>query len=243
MTQTQEVNKKKIRLNKFLSECGIASRRKSEELIKEARITINGKVVTDFAYEVNGDTDEVKVDGERVRPEKKEYFLLNKPKGFITSTSDEKGRRTVVSLIKTDKAIFPVGRLDYDTTGILLLTNDGDFANDLTHPRNKIKREYIAGLDKELTKEHRERLVKGIRLDRRQSFFKKVYYPRKNNFKYVGVEVEEGRNHFVKRMFNALGYEVKSLERIRFGDFTINNLPIGHYKKVSYTEIKKMFNS
>ncbi len=239
MTQTQEA-KKKVRLNKYLSECGIASRRKSEELIKEGRITINGKVVTDFAQEVYSDSDEVTVDGERVRPEKKEYFLLNKPKGFITSTSDEKGRRTVISLIKTDKAIFPVGRLDYDTTGVLLLTNDGDFANILTHPSKKIKREYIAGLDKELTKEHRERFIKGIRLDRRQSYFKKIYFPKKKNFKLVGVEVEEGRNHFVKRMFNSLGYEVKSLERIRFGEFTVENIPIGKSRKLSYTEIQKL---
>lgn len=234
-----QATKKKVRLNKFLSECGIASRRKSEEFIKEGRITINGKVVNDYSYEVYADEDEVLFDGERVRPEKKVYYLLNKPKGFITSTSDDKRRKTVVDLIKTDKAIFPVGRLDYDTTGVLLLTNDGDFANQITHPSKHVTREYIAGLDKDLTKEHKQRLLKGISLDRRKSVFKRIYYPRKNNFKIVGVEVEEGRNHFVKRMFNSLGYEVKTLERIRFGKFDVNNLPLGKSRKLSYTEIQK----
>jgi len=234
-----QATKKKIRLNKFLSECGIASRRKSEEFIKEGRIIVNGKTITDYSYEVYPDNDDVLFDGEKVRQERKVYFILNKPKGYITSTSDEKKRRTVIDLIKTDKAIFPVGRLDFDTTGVLILTNDGDFSNALTHPSNHISREYIAGLDKSLSKEHRERLLKGITLDRRKSVFKKIYYPRKNNFKIVGVEVEEGRNHFVKRMFNSLGYEVKTLERVRFGEFKIDTLPIGKSRKLSYTEIRK----
>lgn len=235
----EQTAKKKIRLNKFLSECGIASRRKSEELIKDGRITVNKKVIIDFAFEVNPEYDEVKVDGEKVKPEQKVYFILNKPKGFITSTNDEKGRRTVTELIKTDKSIFPVGRLDYDTTGVLLLTNDGDFANALTHPSKKIIREYISGLDKELTKEHRERLLKGVTLDKRKSVFKRIYFPKKKNYKVVGVEVLEGRNHFVKRMFNSLGYEVKSLERIKFGEFTAEHLPIGKSRKLSYTELRK----
>lgn len=242
MTQNSTL-KKKVRLNKYLSECGVASRRKSEELIKEGRISINGRVITDFAYEVSADNDDVKLDGEKIRPEKKVYYLLNKPKGFITSTADEKGRRTVLHLINTDKTIFPVGRLDYDTTGVLLLTNDGDFANSITHPSRKIIREYVAGLDKELTKEHRERLIKGIVLDRRKSFFKKIYFPKKKNYKLVAIEVEEGRNHFVKRMFNALGYEVRSLERIRFGDFTVGKLQIGKSRKLSYTEIQNYLRS
>lgn len=235
----EQTAKKKIRLNKFLSECGIASRRKSEELIKDGRVSVNGKIVTDFAYEVILESDDVRVDGEKVKPDQKIYFILNKPKGFITSTKDEKGRNTVINLIKTNKTIFPVGRLDYDTTGVLLLTNDGDFANALTHPSKKIIREYIAGLDKELTKEHRERLLKGITLDRRKSIFKRIYFPKKKSYKIVGVEVLEGRNHFVKRMFNSLGYEVKSLDRVKFGEFTVDDLPVGKSRKLSYTEIRK----
>lgn len=131
----------KIRLNKYLSECGIASRRKSEELIKEGRITVNNKTITELFYTVD-EKDIVAFDGEIIRAEKKIYFLLNKPKGYITTTSDEKGRKKVTDLINCKQKIFPVGRLDYDTTGVLLLTNDGDFSNFLTHPKNKIPRVY-----------------------------------------------------------------------------------------------------
>lgn len=234
MTQTST----KTRLNKYLSECGVASRRKSEEFIKQGRITINGKVISDFSFEVTED-DLVKFDGEVVRPEKKVYFILNKPKGFVTTTSDDKRRKTVLDLIKTDKAIFPVGRLDYDTTGVLLLTNDGDFANIITHPTNKITREYIAELDRGLTKEDRLKLQKGISLDRRKSKFSKIFFPRKNNFKIVGVEVFEGRNHFVKRMFDSLGYSVINLHRTKFGHFTVDKIPVGKNRKIAYSEIQK----
>ena len=229
-----------MRINKFLSECGIASRRKSEELIEEGRIYLNGKAVKSFNIIINPDIDKVEVDGEIVRPEKKVYFLLNKPKGYITSTNDEKKRKTVVDLIKTDKKIFPVGRLDYDTTGVLILTNDGEFANFFTHPKNRVTREYLAGIDKPLTREHRERLTKGIILDKRRSFFTKVHYPKKNNYKQVALEVVEGRNHFVKRMFNALGYDVKTLERINFGGVTAKDVPKGKYRKLSYTEVQRL---
>lgn len=228
----------KTRLNKYLSECGVASRRKSEEFIKQERITINGRVVSDFSYEVTED-DLVKFDGEVVRPEKKVYFILNKPKGFITTTADEKKRKTVIDLINTDKTIFPVGRLDYDTTGVLLLTNDGDFANVITHPTNKITREYIAELDRALTKEDRLKYQKGINVDRRKSKFSKIFFPRKNNFKIVGVEVFEGRNHFVKRMFDSLGYSVINLHRTKFGHFTVDKIPVGKNRKIAYSEIQK----
>ena len=228
----------KTRLNKYLSECGVASRRKSEELIRDGRITINNKVVSDLSTEVD-DSDSVKFDGEPVRPERKVYILLNKPKGFVTTTDDEKNRKTVVDLIKTNKAVFPVGRLDYDTTGVLILTNDGDFANSITHPSNKITREYFAELDKSLTKEDRLRLEKGITLDRRKSKFKKVQFPKKNDFKNVLIEVNEGRYHFVKRMFGALGYNVQNLHRTKFGHFTVDKLPVGKSRKIGFSEINK----
>ncbi|KAB2843945.1 MAG: rRNA pseudouridine synthase, partial [Melioribacteraceae bacterium] len=131
-------------MNKFLSECGIASRRKSEELILQGRVSVNGNIVLDLATQINIEKDIVQLDGEKIKSAGKVYFLLHKPKGFITSTSDEKDRRTVVELINTKEKIFPVGRLDFNTTGVLLLTNDGEFSNFITHPRNKIPREYIA---------------------------------------------------------------------------------------------------
>ena len=230
----------KIRLNKFLSEAGVASRRKSEELILEGRITINNKAVTSLSTVVNPSEDKVKLDGEVIRRERKVYFLLNKPKGVVTTTKDEKKRKNVVDLIKTNKSIFPVGRLDYNTTGVLLLTNDGDFANYLTHPSNKIEREYLVQLDKNLNESDKERLIKGITLDRRKSRFGKVIIL-KNNASRVRVTTYEGRNHFVKRMFLALGYTVKGLERIRFGAYSVGMLAPGKSRKLSDVEINEVF--
>ncbi|PID59529.1 MAG: pseudouridine synthase [Ignavibacteriae bacterium] len=227
-------------MNKYLSECGAASRRKSDKLILEGRVTVNGSMVLELGTKIDSDNDEVKIDGEKLKIQKKRYFLLNKPKGVITSTKDEKNRTTVVDLIKTREKIFPVGRLDFNTTGLLLLTNDGEFANFLTHPKNKIEREYLTILDKPLEKEAKEKLLKGIYLDKRKSFFTKISYPKRNNFSYVSATTIEGRNHFVKRMFNLLGYRVKELERIRFGNFNIRNIERGSYIQLTEKEIKKI---
>ena len=231
----------KIRLNRYLSECGIASRRKSEEYIKEGRIDINGMTVTDLAFTVDPDKDIIQLDGERIKPEKKVYYLLNKPKGYITSTDDEKGRKTVLDLIETKQKIFPVGRLDYDTTGVLLLTNDGDFTNYLTHPGHKIPREYKASLHKPLEEEDRLKLIKGILLDRRKSRFIEVKYVTKGERDKVLVTAVEGRNHFVKNMFAALGYFVDRLERTNYGGLEVKGIPVGSYRLVSYDEIKKIY--
>lgn len=231
---------KTVRLNKFLSEAGIASRRKSEELILEGRITINGKTVTALSTTVNSPRDKVSLDGELIRPERKVYFLLNKPKGVVTTTKDEKKRRNVVDLIKSNKKIFPVGRLDYNTTGVLLLTNDGDFANFLTHPSNKIEREYLVHLDREFAEHDKEKMLRGISLDRRKSRFTKISVIA-NNTKNVRVTTVEGRNHFVKRMFLALDYNVKGLERTRFGVLSVGKLAPGKSRKLSEEEIKEVY--
>lgn len=232
----------KVRLNKYLSECGVASRRNSDILIQEGRVKLNGKVVNELGTKINADEDEVLIDGEKINKRKKVYFLLNKPKGFITSTKDEKDRATVVDLIKTREKIFPVGRLDYNTTGLLILTNDGDFSNYLTHPRNKIEREYEVKLNKPLTKEHKEGLIKGIYLDKRKSKFVKISFPRLNNFKTVRVVTVEGRNHFVKRMFDHFEYRVNELSRIRFGKLTLENLRRGDSRILSKKEMNFLMN-
>lgn len=229
----------KIRLNKFLAECGIASRRKSEEFIKEGRVTVNGKTVVQLAFVIDLDNDIVAVDGEKIKTRKKVYFLLNKPKGVITTTSDEKNRRTVVDLINTREKIFPVGRLDYDTTGVLILTNDGEFSNFLTHPKNNIPREYVASLDKFLEEEDRKKLLTGIFMDGRKSKFTKLTFPKKNHYDKVNVVTVEGRNHFVKRMFELLGYRVKSLKRVSFGGITVEDLPSACYRPLSKREIEE----
>ena len=231
----------KLRLNRYLAECGIASRRKSEEFIKAGRVNVNGKTVIELAFVIDSENDIIKVDGEKLHQQKKVYFLLNKPKGFITSTSDEKGRRTVVQLIETNQNIFPVGRLDFNTTGALLLTNDGDFTNFLTHPKNHVPRVYKATLNKELLEEDKLKLMKGIQLDGRKSRFAEIKSLNKKDWKRVSVTTTEGRNHFVKNMFAALGYFVDQLERISFGNFTVKGLPIGGYRKLSFSEIEKIY--
>jgi 23S rRNA pseudouridine2605 synthase len=228
-----------IRLNKYISGCGIASRRKSEAYILEGRVTVNSKVVTDLAYIVNDQHDLVMLDGERITPRKHIYFLLNKPSGVVATTDDEKKRKTVVSLIKVREKIFPVGRLDYNTTGVLLLTNDGEFSNLLTHPRNKVEKEYEVKLDKPLLDEDRKRLLNGIFIDRKKGVFVKIAHSGSNK-KSVVVTVVEGRNHFVKKMFGVLGYRVIGLNRKSFAGFTAN-IPLGSYRKLSKTEIEEVF--
>ncbi len=227
-----------VRLNKYLAECGIASRRKSDLLISEGRVKINGKPVFEMGAKVDTDKDEVLIDGEKLLTRKKVYYLLNKPKGVITTTSDDKNRTTVVDLIPTSEKIFPVGRLDFNTTGVLILTNDGNFSNKLTHPTNGIEREYEVKLDRELSKEDKEKLLKGIYLDRRKSKFTSITFPKRNVYHFVRVITVEGRNHFVKRMFEHFGYRVKDLSRIRFGKFTTKNLRKGEFRLLTEKEIK-----
>ncbi|MFH1197664.1 MAG: pseudouridine synthase [bacterium] len=229
-----------IRLNKYLSECGIASRRKSEEYIKDGRVSVNGKTVVELSTTVDPFKDIIELDSEKLKLKQKVYFILNKPKGFISTTKDEKDRKTVIDLINTKEKIFPVGRLDHDTTGVLILTNDGEFSNYLTHPSHKIAREYYAVLDKPLTEEDRKKLITGIYLERRKSKFTKILFPKKDFYKGVIVVTEEGRNHFVKNMFFALGYEVMHLHRNSFGGITVGNLNVGNYRKVSLSELNKI---
>jgi 23S rRNA pseudouridine2605 synthase len=233
--------KMEVRLNKFLAECGIASRRKAEEYITQGRVTINGKTVMDLATKIDEDTDTVALDGEKIKTMKKVYYVLNKPKGVVTTTDDEKGRMTVIDLIKTNVRIFPIGRLDYNTTGVLLLTNDGDFADFLLHPKNQVPREYLASIDKPLSEEHRFRLLNGVMVDNKQSRFKSISYPAKNNFAKVLVVTDEGRNHFVKNMFACLGYTVKTLHRKKYAGITADNMSPAGYRELTKSEIAGVF--
>lgn len=229
------------RLNKFLSECGIASRRKSEELILQGRVSVNGNVVLDLATQIDPAKDIVQLDGEKLKSTKKVYFILHKPKGVITSTKDEKNRPTVVDLINTREKIFPVGRLDFNTTGILILTNDGEFSNFITHPRNKIPREYFATLNKPLEEEDKSKLLKAIYIDGKKGKFNEVTFTSAKNRKYVRVVTVEGRNHFVKNMFSALGYFVSKLERKTFGPFDVKAIPAGAYRELTTKEIQNFY--
>lgn len=228
-----------MRINRFLAECGIASRRKAEELVLQKRIVVNGKTISNLAFNVNIDRDKVLVDGEPVRTKRHVYFLLNKPKGYISSTKDEKNRPTVVSIIKTPEKIFPVGRLDYNTTGVLVLTNDGDFAQLLSHPSNNIPREYEVKIDKPLKESDEDKLLTSVFIDGVRGKFSAIKYPA-NSLKNPTVITHEGRNHFVKNMFAALGYRVLTLRRKSFGNINLNNLPEGTYRQLTPGEIKEI---
>ncbi len=229
-----------MRLNKYIAESGLCSRRNAEKFILEGRVSINNKTVTDLSIKINEGIDEVYVDGEKIKPKRHIYILLNKPKGVISSTKDEKKRKTVVDLIKTNEKIFPVGRLDYNTTGVLLLTNDGDFSNILTHPKHKIKKVYSVILNRPLLKEDRGKLLRGIYINGKKGRFIKIDFPDLRKTKLVEVTVVEGRNHFVKDMFKTLGYNVTELDRKYFGHFKAD-IPLGKYRTISGDEIKSIF--
>jgi 23S rRNA pseudouridine2605 synthase len=228
-----------MRLNKFISECGICSRRKAEELILQGRITINNKTVTQLSYDVNLDVDEIFYDGERIKLENHVYYLLNKPKGVVTTTDDEKKRVAVTDLIKTNLKIFPVGRLDYNTTGVLILTNDGNFANKLIHPKNNIIREYEVRLDRELELKDEQLLLSGVFIDNKRGKFVSINFKKKKDRKTLIVSCTEGRNHFVKKMFGTIKYNVERLHRKSFAGI-IDDLPIGSYRKLTSDELQKL---
>lgn len=230
---------RKIRLNKFIADSGITSRRNAEELITQARVSVNDKIIIDLSFKVDPEKDSVELDGEKISPQKNVYYLLNKPKGVVTTTADEKNRKTVVDLIKSKESIYPVGRLDYNTTGVLILTNDGDFSYLLTHPKNEIPRVYEVTLDRPLTEEDKEKLLKGIFLEGGRGRFTKVSFPKHKNRKLLEVTGVEGRNHFVKKMFAALSYTVIDLNRKSFAGIKADIRP-GEYRKLTTTEIEEI---
>jgi 23S rRNA pseudouridine2605 synthase len=226
-----------IRINKFLADCGISSRRKSEEYISQGRVAVNDKIITDFSHRVNTEKDLVTLDGEKIKPRKNVYLMLNKPKGYITSVSDDRNRATVIDLLKVKERVYPVGRLDYNTTGLLILTNDGDFSQLLTHPGNKVPREYDVKLDQSLEEEDKLKLLSGIRLDGKPGKFLKLTFRDQKDKKNMVVTCEEGRNRFIKRMFGKLGYTVIELNRASFAGIYID-VPIGKSRHLSSQEVQ-----
>lgn len=225
-----------IRINKFLAESGISSRRKSEEFISQGRVAVNDKIILDLGHKVDTEKDEVTLDGERIRPKKNIYIILNKPRGYITTVSDDRNRSTVLDLIKIKERVYPVGRLDYDTTGLLFLTNDGDFSQLLTHPGNRVPREYEVKLDKPLEESDKKKLLDGIKLEGKPGKFLKLSY-RNSNRKNLLVSCEEGRNRFVKRMFGKLGYTVIELNRVSFAGISLD-IPVGKFRILTLQELQ-----
>jgi 23S rRNA pseudouridine2605 synthase len=228
-------NEDQIRLNKFLAEAGVASRRKSDELIAKGVVKVNGKTIVDLGVKISL-KDTVTVNGNSViAREKKLYILLNKPNDYITTTNDEKDRKTVMDLVHVHDRVFPVGRLDRKTTGVLLLTNDGELANRLMHPKYQISKEYKIDIDKPINDLQLRKLVKGIELEDGQAQASEVFTGKTN--KEVFVVVHEGRNHLVRRMFENLGFEVVHLDRIRYGFLTREGLKRGEWRILKSSEI------
>ena len=227
------------RLQKVIAASGYTSRRKAEELIKQGKVKVNGKVVTELGTKVF-DRDEIVIDNKIITKETKEYYLINKPRGVITSTDDDKNRKIVTDLIPTEARIYPVGRLDYDTTGALILTNDGDFANILTHPKNKVDKVYLAKLEGIIKGEQINKLKEGIILDHTKVIPSRVKLKKVNNETntcIVEITIHEGKNHQVKRMFEAVGFRVEKLKRERIGIFTTEGLQSGEYRKLTPKEV------
>ncbi|AUS96236.1 pseudouridine synthase [Clostridium thermosuccinogenes] len=232
----------KMRLQKYIAECGVASRRKSEELIKQGRVKVNGIPVSEMGVKVS-DEDVVEVDGRRISLEqKKVYIMLNKPVGYISSVRDQFSRNTVVDLIKGVKErIYPVGRLDYDTSGLLLLTNDGDFAFRLTHPKHEMKKTYIAEVEGVPDSNDIESFQNGLRIeDYVTSPAELTVLEKKKSSSMVKVVIHEGKNRQVRKMCDAIGHPVISLKRIAIGDLYLKGLPEGQWRYLKEEEIKML---
>lgn len=232
-------NEDDVRLNKYLSNAGVCSRREADVLIQTGVVSVNGEIITEMGYKIKKG-DKVQYDGETINAEVKRYVLLNKPKGFITTMDDPLGRKTVMGLVinACKERIYPVGRLDRDTTGLLLFTNDGDMAKKLTHPRYEATKIYHVETDKPVQKEHLELLMRGIELeDGRIQADKAEYVTDGKSSREVGIEIHSGKNRIVRRMFEKLGYEVVKLDRVQFASLTKKDLPRGYYRHLTEKEV------
>jgi pseudouridine synthase len=237
----------RLRLQKILSAAGVASRRLAEELILQGRVAVNGNTVTELGTKADPDADEIKVDGRRIRTaQRRRYVLLNKPRGYITSRSDPEGRPTVMDLMKAIKEyIYPVGRLDYDSEGLLLLTNDGELAARLTHPRHEVEKVYEARV-KGVPDDHAlERLARGMPIDGRRTAPAKIrasepFVKGGGEQTIVEISIHEGRQRQVRRMFDAVGHPVVRLKRVRIGPLEDPDMPVGHWRELTPKEIAEL---
>ncbi|MCU0334155.1 MAG: rRNA pseudouridine synthase [Chitinophagaceae bacterium] len=233
-------------LNKFIAHGGICSRREAADLVKQGKVKVNGQVVTDPGHKVLP-TDDIKANGKKVvRKKHLVYILLNKPKDYITTTDDDAGRKTVLDIVKsaTTERIYPVGRLDRNTTGVLLLTNDGELAQQLTHPKYEVRKIYEVRLDKPVSKADLDKLVQGLTLEDGPIAADAASYADAKDKSVVGIEIHSGRNRIVRRMFEQLGYDVKNLDRVMFANLTKKNVDRGKWRFLTEKEVRllKYFN-
>jgi 23S rRNA pseudouridine2605 synthase len=232
---------KMVRLNKFLADAGVTSRRKADEFISEGRVRVNNVTITELGVKVDPANDKIFVDGNQVVClDRRVYIVFNKPKDCITTLRDERGRPTVMDYVRVRERIFPVGRLDRNTTGVLLLTNDGELAQGLMHPRFEVKKAYRITLDKPLAAEDADKLKKGIRLsDGMTKPAEIVFIPGGKN-KIIGIIIHEGRNRQVHRMFEAIGYLIEKLDRVAYADITHDDLARGGWREITKAELNAL---
>ena len=232
-----------VRLNRFIARSGVCSRRQADELIREGRVKVNDVVVVELGTQVNKD-DKVEVGGSRLHIEEPVYILLNKPRDTITTVSDEKDRRTVMDLVGghvlEGKGMFPVGRLDRDTTGALLITNDGDLAHRLMHPRWTVSKIYVVRTTRAVSPAELDRLVAGVELDDGPASAQRAGFVSDGDKKTIAVEIHEGRNHQVRHMIEAIGHEAVSLDRIRFGGLDLHGLRRGKWRRLRPDEVRSL---
>jgi 23S rRNA pseudouridine2605 synthase len=227
-----------IRINKFISQSGICSRREADNLIKKGLVNINGKKCITLGKKIKTD-DKVEINGKEINPEKKTYILLNKPKDFITTKEDTHGRRTVFDLLKGVKErVFYVGRLDRNTTGLLLFTNDGEITKKLSHPSHKIKKIYSVTLNKDLDEDNLKKIISGIVIDNEKIMVDNINIL--NSRKEIGIEIHVGKNRIIRKIFESLGYKIKKLDRVTFGPLTKKDLPRGKWRRLSNIEIRNL---
>jgi len=235
--KTEDVGE--MRLNRYIANAGVCSRREADKYIQAGLVSVNGKITTEMGIKVK-QNDDVRFDGRRLNPEKKVYLLLNKPKDFVTTTDDPHADKTVMDLVKNAcrERIYPVGRLDKNTTGLLLFTNDGDLSKKLMHPSHNMKKVYQVSLDKPLTKNHLLQIAEGVELEDGAITADAVSYIDNESKKEVGIEIHSGRNRIVRRIFESLGYRIKKLDRVYFAGLTKKRLPRGKHRFLSQKEIQ-----
>ena len=232
-----------VRLQKAIADYGYCSRRKAEELIVSGKVYVNGKKVTELGTKVDT-TDEIRVNNEILSKQEKEYYMFNKPREVVSTTKDDKGRKTILDYFDIDKRIYPIGRLDYDTTGLIILTNDGEFANLMMKPNSRIQKTYIAKINGIMPKEDIITLKNGIVIDKVKCIPDRVKVRKINktsNTSIIEITIHEGKNHEIKKMFEYFKLDVLKLKRISYGSLYLGNLASGKYKKLSNKDIKVLY--